>query len=200
MKTGRDWLPCDRAIAVPCESAPAITPYTSSTAHTAGWQWRIPLQHRIGNGHVFSAEYISEMRPRDILLANLDGKPLADPRVVPFKTGRRNKSWIKNCVALGLSAGFIEPLESTAIWLVQSGLSRLMTLFPDRTFQQADIDRYNRTIANEYEIVREFVVLHYKATEREIPILEILQAYGSARSACREISYVRILRPNLPRQ
>ena len=171
LKAGyEDWsryLPCDRAIAVPCESTPEITPYTRSTAHTAGWQWRIPLQHRIGNGHVFSTEYMSESEAADILLANLDGKPLADPRVVPFKTGRRNKSWIKNCVALGLSAGFIEPLESTAIWLVQSGLSRLMTLFPDRTFQQADIDRYNRTIANEYEIVREFVVLHYKATERE---------------------------------
>ena len=165
-----DWskyLPCDRAIAVPCESTPEITPYTRSTAHSAGWQWRIPLQHRIGNGHVFASSFMSEEQATDILLKNLDGKPLADPRVVPFKTGRRKRSWIKNCVALGLSAGFIEPLESTAIWLVQSGLSRLFAMFPDRTFQQADIDRYNRILANEYEIVREFIVLHYKAGERD---------------------------------
>ena len=171
LKSGyEDWsryLPCDRAIAVPCESTPEITPYTRSTAHSAGWQWRIPLQHRIGNGHVFSSSFMSEDEATEILLKNIDGKPLADPRVVPFRTGRRKTPWIKNCVSLGLAAGFIEPLESTAIWLVQSGLSRLMTMFPDRTFQQADIDRYNRIIANEYEIVREFIVLHYKAGERD---------------------------------
>jgi len=171
LKAGYDdwshYLPCNRAIAVPCESSADITPYTRSTAHSAGWQWRIPLQHRIGNGHVFSNEFMSEDEATDILLKTIDGRPIADPRVVPFTTGRRKKSWIKNCVSLGLAAGFIEPLESTAIWLVQSGLSRLLTMFPDRTFQQSDIDRYNRIIANEYEIVREFVVLHYKATERE---------------------------------
>ena len=170
LKAGyEDWshfLPCNRAIAVPCESAPDITPYTRSTAHSAGWQWRIPLQHRIGNGHVFSTAFMSEDEATRILLSNLDGKPLADPRVVPFTTGRRRRSWIKNCVALGLAAGFIEPLESTAIWLVQSGLSRLLTMFPDRSFRPADIDRYNRIMGNEYELVREFVVLHYKATER----------------------------------
>jgi tryptophan halogenase len=164
-----DWsryLPCNRAIAVPCESTDEITPYTRSTAHKAGWQWRIPLQHRIGNGHVFCSDYMSDDEAADILLKNLDGKPLADPRVVPFKTGRRRETWVKNCVSLGLAAGFLEPLESTSIWLVQSGLSRLLTMFPDRTFQQADIDRYNRIVANEYEIVREFLVLHYNATER----------------------------------
>jgi len=165
-----DWshyLPCDRAIAVPCASTPEITPYTRSTAHSAGWQWRIPLQHRIGNGHVFSSAYMSDDEALAILMNNLDGEPLADARVVPFRTGRRKKTWIKNCVALGLSAGFLEPLESTSIWLVQSGLARLMTMFPDRTFQQADIDRFNRIVAFEYEIVREFLVLHYKATERD---------------------------------
>jgi len=160
------WLPCNRALAVPCESVEEITPYTRSTAHTAGWQWRIPLQHRTGNGHVFCSEFMSDDEAADVLLRNLDGKALADPRVVPFKTGRRRKSWIKNCVSLGLAAGFLEPLESTSIWLVQSGLSRLMTMFPDRTFQQADIDRYNRIVENEYEIVRDFLILHYNATER----------------------------------
>ena len=170
LKSGyEDWshyLPCDRAIAVPCESTDEITPYTRSTAHSAGWQWRIPLQHRIGNGHVFCSEFMSDDEAADVLLKNLDGKPLADPRVVPFKTGRRRQTWVKNCVSLGLAAGFLEPLESTSIWLVQSGLSRLLTMFPDRSFQQADIDRYNRIVANEYEIVREFLVLHYNATER----------------------------------
>ena len=171
LKAGyEDWshyLPCDRAIAIPCESTDEITPYTRSTAHTAGWQWRIPLQHRIGNGHVFSSAFMSDEEALEILLRNLGGKPLADPRVVPFTTGRRKKVWIKNCVALGLSAGFLEPLESTSIWLIQSGLSRLMTMFPDRSFQQADIDRYNRIVAYEYEIVREFLVLHYMATNRD---------------------------------
>lgn len=170
LKAGYDdwsnYLPCNRAIAVPCESVEEITPYTRSTAHTAGWQWRIPLQHRIGNGHVFCSEYMSDDEAAATLLGNLDGKPMADPRVIPFTTGRRKQSWVKNCVSLGLAAGFLEPLESTSIWLVQSGLSRLMTMFPDRTFQQADIDRYNRIVTNEYEIVREFLVLHYKATER----------------------------------
>ncbi|QNM81859.1 tryptophan 7-halogenase [Sphingomonas sabuli] len=171
LKAGyEDWshyLPCNRAIAVPCESTDDIVPYTRSTARSAGWQWRIPLQHRIGNGHVFASDFISDEDAADTLLSNLDGKPLADPRVVPFTTGRRKQMWVKNCVSLGLAAGFLEPLESTSIWLVQSGLSRLMTMFPDRTFQQADIDRYNRIVSNEYEIVREFLVLHYKATERD---------------------------------
>ena len=165
-----DWshyLPCDRAIAVPCASVPEITPFTRSTAHSAGWQWRIPLQHRTGNGHVFSSAYMSDDEAARILLGNLDGEPLAEPRVVPFRTGRRRQFWKKNVVAMGLASGFLEPLESTSIWLVQSSIARLMTMFPDRSFQQADIDRFNRLTANEYEIVREFLVLHYKATERD---------------------------------
>ncbi|MDP5280312.1 tryptophan 7-halogenase [Sphingomonas sp. DG1-23] len=164
-----DWshhLPCDRAIAVPCESVDEWTPYTRSTAHAAGWQWRIPLQHRIGNGHVFCSEYMSDDEATAILLSNLDGKPLAEPRTVPFKTGHRNKFWIRNCVAMGLAGGFIEPLESTAIWLIQSGLSRFLTMFPDKHCNQADIDRYNRIMATDYEEIRDFIILHYHATER----------------------------------
>jgi tryptophan halogenase len=164
-----DWshyLPCNRAIAVPCESVDEWTPYTRSTAHTAGWQWRIPLQHRIGNGHVFCSDYMSDDEATAILMANLDGAPLADPRTVPFKTGHRDKMWVKNCVAMGLSGGFLEPLESTSIWLIQSGLSRFLTMFPDRDFNQADIDRYNRIMQTDYEEIRDFLVLHYHATER----------------------------------
>ena len=159
-------LPCNRAVAVPCRSTSDISPYTRSTARDAGWQWRIPLQHRIGNGHVFSNHFISEDAAIATLLANLDGEPLADPRIIPFTTGRRKRSWIKNCVAFGLAAGFLEPLESTSIWLVQSGLTRLMAMFPHRDFLQADIDRYNRYVSQEYELIRDFIILHYKATER----------------------------------
>jgi len=170
LKTGyidwSHWLPCDRAIAVPCESVSEITPYTRSTARAAGWQWRIPLQHRIGNGHVFSSGFISDDEAAETLLANLDGKPLADPRVVPFKTGHRRKFWNKNVVALGLASGFMEPLESTSIWLVQSAIGRLMAMFPDRTFSQANIDRFNRLLITEYEQIRDFLILHYKASER----------------------------------
>jgi tryptophan 7-halogenase len=160
------WLPCNRAIAVPCESVEAMTPYTRSTAHAAGWQWRIPLQHRTGNGHVFCSDYMSDDEATAILLANLDGEPLAEPRVVPFVTGHRNRFWVKNCVAMGLAGGFLEPLESTSIWLIQSGLSRLLTMFPDQGFNPADIDRYNRIMTGEYADIRDFLVLHYHATER----------------------------------
>jgi len=161
------WLPCDRAVAVPCERVQATTPYTRSTAREAGWQWRIPLQHRTGNGYVFSSAHISEDEAASVLLKNLDGAPLADPRVLRFKAGVRRTSWVKNCVALGLAAGFIEPLESTSIHLVQSGIAKLLTMFPGRRFHQADIDRYNRVTAQEWEQVRDFIILHYKVTERD---------------------------------
>lgn len=161
------WLPCDRAVAVPCEGLEAMTPFTRSTARKAGWQWRIPLQHRIGNGHVFCSGYVSDDEAASVLLANLDGKPLADPRFLRFQTGHRRQVWIKNCVAIGLSSGFLEPLESTSIWLIQSGLSRLMAMFPDRDFDPATIARYNRILATEYAEIRDFLILHYKATERD---------------------------------
>lgn len=163
----RDWLPCDRAIAIPCERVGTPTPYTRSTAHTAGWQWRIPLQHRTGNGHVFCSEYMAEDEATDILLNNLDGEPLADPFRLSYITGVRKKAWNRNVLALGLSSGFLEPLESTSIHLIQSGLARLMTMFPTGRFEQADINEYNRTTRIEFEFIRDFLVLHYRQTERD---------------------------------
>jgi tryptophan halogenase len=160
------WLPCDRAVAVPCESAPVLLPMTRSTAHAAGWQWRIPLQHRIGNGHVYSSCHMGEDEATAILLANLDGKPLAAPRTIPFLPGRRRTPWIRNCVAVGLASGFLEPLESTSIHLIQTAVMRLVQLFPHHEFNAAEIDLYNRDTRFEYERVRDFIILHYKATER----------------------------------
>lgn len=171
LKTGyEDWthyLPCDRALAVPCESASVLTPYTRSTAHKAGWQWRIPLQHRIGNGHVFCSQFTSEDEAAATLLANLDGKPLADPRLLKFTTGMRKKCWNKNVVAIGLSSGFLEPLESTSIHLIQTAIARLISFFPTQTFSEVEIDEYNRQSKFEYERIRDFVILHYKLNQRE---------------------------------
>ena len=160
------WLPCDSAWAVPCESVSPFTPYTRSTAHGAGWQWRIPLQHRMGNGHVYSSKYISHDEAASVLMRNLDGPALADPRPVRFVTGRRKKFWNRNVVAIGLSSGFIEPLESTSIHLIQTGIFRLVNLFPDLEFASADIDEYNRQTTAEFEQVRDFIMLHYHATQR----------------------------------
>lgn len=170
LKTGYEdwthWLPCDRAWAVPCESVGEPIPYTRSIAHSAGWQWRIPLQHRIGNGHVFSSKFMSEDEARSILLNNLDGKPLAEPRLLKFVTGKRKKFWNKNCLAVGLASGFMEPLESTSIHLVQSTIARLMNFFPNKYFDQEDIDEFNRQSDFEFEKIRDFLILHYHATER----------------------------------
>jgi tryptophan halogenase len=160
------WLPCDRALAVPCESGGDEQPLTRSTARPAGWQWRIPLQHRIGNGYVYSGAHISEDEAAATLLANLDGRPLADPKPLRFKAGHRRKAWVKNVVALGLAGGFLEPLESTSIHLVQTGIARLMSLFPTRRFEPVEIDRFNAVTVREYVDIRDFLVLHYKATER----------------------------------
>lgn len=162
----RRYLPCDRAIAVPCENADELLPYTKSIAHDAGWQWRIPLQHRIGNGHVFCSDFITEANAEKTLLDNLDGKPTAEPKLIKFTTGMRKKVWVKNCVAVGLSAGFMEPLESTSIHLIQSAISRLLNLFPDQGFAQQDIDEFNSQSEFEFKRIRDFIVLHYKATQR----------------------------------
>ena len=161
------WLPCDRAMVVPCEGVPELTPYTRSTAQKAGWQWRIPLQHRIGNGYVYCSNFISDDEATATLLANLDGEALAEPRQVRFTTGHRRKYWDKNCVAIGLSSGFMEPLESTSIWMIQTGIARLLSNFPDRNFSQVHIDRYNRVLIEETEYIRDFLILHYKASERD---------------------------------
>jgi tryptophan halogenase len=161
------WLPCDRAIAVPCASAAELTPYTRATAGSSGWRWRIPLQHRTGNGHVFSSAHIEEAAALDELLGGLDGAPAAEPRTLRFEAGRRERLWEKNCVAIGLSAGFIEPLESTSIHLIQSGIFKLMGLFPDSGFDQSEIDQYNAMLVDEYERIRDFIILHYAATERD---------------------------------
>jgi len=161
-----DWLLCDRAMAVPCESVSPLTPYTRSTARKAGWQWRIPLQHRIGNGYVYSSSMIGDDEVATTLLDNLDGKPMADPRPVCFSPGRRLKSWDKNVVAIGLSSGFLEPLESTSIHLIQTGITKLLALFPARGFSEPDIAEYNRQSQFEYEDVRDFIIAHYKVTRR----------------------------------
>ena len=160
------WLPCDRAVAVPSESVAPLTPYTRATAHAAGWQWRIPLQHRVGNGHVYCSRFLSDDEATATLLGNLDGKPLAEPRLLRFTTGRRRRFWNRNCVALGLAAGFLEPLESTSIHLIQSGITQLAAVFPDMSFDPADAAEYNRLQLQEFDRVRDFIILHYKATTR----------------------------------
>ncbi|MFL6575026.1 MAG: tryptophan halogenase family protein [Povalibacter sp.] len=160
------WLPCDRAVAVPCATREPSVAYTRATARDAGWQWRIPLQHRVGNGHVFSSRFTSEDRATETLLAHLEGEALAEPRVLRFTTGKRARTWNKNCVAIGLAGGFLEPLESTSIHLIQLAITYLLELFPDRTFDRANIDEYNRIMDVEYERIRDFIILHYHATER----------------------------------
>jgi tryptophan halogenase len=171
LKTGyvdwSHWLPADRAVAVPCASGGALTPYTMSIAREAGWQWRIPLQHRIGNGYVYSSQYICDDAARETLLANLDGAPQAEPRLLRFVTGRRKVFWSKNVVAVGLASGFLEPLESTSIQLIQTALARLIEYFPDRDFDPNVIGEYNRISINEYERIRDFIILHYKACGRD---------------------------------
>ena len=161
------WLPCDRAVAVASEHAEDPVPYTRATAREAGWQWRIPLQHRMGNGIVYCSRYLDDDAAAAQLLANLEGNALGEPRLLRFTTGRRRRFWNRNCVALGLAAGFMEPIESTSIHLVQSSLARLLALFPDRDFDPLVAQEFNRLTNAEYERIRDFLILHYHATQRD---------------------------------
>ena len=165
-----DWtayLPCNSAQAVPCAKVAQLTPFTRSTAKSAGWMWRIPLQHRTGNGYVYSDQFTTDAEATGVLLAGLDARALDAPRQLRFTTGRRRKSWVKNVVAVGLSAGFVEPLESTSIALIEAAVEHLLRLFPDRGFSPLLADEYNRYMGARYEAVRDFIVLHYKVTQRD---------------------------------
>src|SRR5688500_8275459 len=161
-----NWLPCDRALAVPSARASPLLPYTRSTALEAGWQWRIPLQHRTGNGHVYCSAHTSDERARELLLANLDSQPLAEPRLIRFTTGRRQHVWNRNVICMGLASGFVEPLESTAIHLIQVTIQRLILLFPHRGDCEERRKEFNRAAAAEYEYIRDFIILHYHANNR----------------------------------
>ena len=161
------WLPCDRAVAMPCASSAEPAPYTRAIAREAGWQWRIPLQHREGNGYVYCSKFIGDDAAVSALRGALAGTALAEPNLLRFTTGRRRKFWNRNCVAIGLASGFIEPLESTSIALIQSGIAKLLTFFPDRAFSVVETDEANRVMREEYERVRDFIILHYKATARD---------------------------------
>ena len=161
------WLPCDRAVAMPSKRHAHTLPYTRSIAHSAGWQWRIPLQHRNGNGLVYSSQHYSQQQALDLLSANLDSEALGEPNFIQFKTGRRRKQWSHNVVAVGLSSGFLEPLESTSIHLIQSAIVRLIHMFPHQGIQAADVAEYNRQSQVEYEQIRDFIILHYHVNERD---------------------------------
>ncbi len=161
------WLPMNSAVAVQTVGIGKIPPYTCSMARGAGWQWRIPLQHRVGNGHVYCSDYMSDDEARHVLDENVDGEMLTEPRVIRFKTGRRKKIWEKNCIALGLSSGFLEPLESTSIHLFQVAATRLVQMFPFSGISTAQTDFYNKVCEDEFLSVRDFVILHYFLTKRD---------------------------------
>jgi tryptophan halogenase len=161
------WLPCDRAVALPCANRGGLPPYTRATADSAGWRWRIPLRHRLGNGYVYSSAHIDDDAAERRLRETLEGEVSGEPRFIRFVAGHRRKLWDRNVVALGLAGGFIEPLESTSIHLVQTGISRLLLMFPDKSFNPALREEFNRSSILEYEQIRDFIVLHYKLTERD---------------------------------
>jgi tryptophan 7-halogenase len=186
------WLPCDSALAAPCQSSDAFRPYTQAMARKAGWQWRIPLQHRTGNGHVYCSKFLSDDEATAILLDNLDGEPLADPRPIRFTSGCRETFWSHNVIALGLAAGFMEPLESTSIHLVQSALARLLNLLPGN-LEESDKarDNFNRMSEIEWVRVRDFIVLHYFANDRDGEFWEACRNMGPPDSLLGKIELFR---------
>ena len=187
-----NWLPCDRAVAVPCEKKSAPTPFTRAIAKEAGWQWRIPLQHRTGNGYVYSSSHISDSDALNVLLKNIDGAPTAEPNLLKFVAGRRVKSWNKNCVAIGLSGGFLEPLESTSIYLIQMGILKLLELFPELPINPQLRDEFNRAVGLEYVRIRDFLVLHYHATQRnDTPFWDYCRTMPIPESLKRKIDLFR---------
>lgn len=161
------YLPCDSAVAIQTESTDNLRPYTQAIAHDSGWQWRIPLQHRVGNGLVYSSRHISDDEALALLMSNLESKAITEPRAFKYVTGRRSKAWNKNCIAIGLSAGFLEPVESTSIHLAMSAILRLLKLFPNGEVSQSNIDEFNQQSKDEMERVRNFIILHYHATQRD---------------------------------
>src|SRR6202022_2738589 len=180
LKTGfedwSEWLPCDRAVAVPSERGGPAVPDTRGTAREAGWQWRIPRQNRTGNGYVYCSRFISDDEAAAVLLRNLDGPALAEPRFIRFLAGRRRKAWNKNVIAIGLSSGFLEPLESTSIHLIQSGIAKLLSLFPTRDCHPETAEQFNRVFAADVESIRDFLVMHYHRTAgRSEPMWEYCQ-------------------------
>ena len=161
------WLPCDSAQTIATERVGPLLPYTKATAKSAGWQWRIPTQHRTGNGHIYSSKYINDDEAINILMEGLDSEPIGEPRKISFKTGCRQTLWNKNCIAIGLSAGFLEPLESTSLFLIQQGISRFITLFPTADISSVVRDEYNIQMRKEFDQIRDFIILHYVATQRD---------------------------------
>jgi tryptophan halogenase len=161
------WLPCNSAQAIASESGAPILPYTISTAKQAGWQWRIPVQHRTGNGHIYCTDFINDDDANKVLLDGLDAKPIGEPRTIRFKTGCREKFWVKNCVSIGLASGFLEPLESTSIFLIQIGITRFLSLYPSAIGSDIVKEEYNRLMSREFAQVRDVIILHYKATQRD---------------------------------
>ena len=186
------WLPANRAVAVACEREGSAEPYTRSTARSAGWQWRIPLQHRLGNGHVYCDAHMSADEAEALLLSNLEGDAISTPNHLRFQTGHRRSFWSGNCVAIGLSAGFLEPLESTSIHLIQSGIAKLVSLFPASRDTPVERAEYNRLMRDDFSHVRDFLILHYKANQRTgEPFWDYVRAMEIPESLERKMALLR---------